>query len=103
MDFALVSHLSRTIRPAADSGSRLCNPGSRFFFVSGDFGFVLKCEVNVVEPIKQAISLEIANLEPGRECFVVSYQPGFQIDGNLESIASPGLVHQSYDLRIAEN
>ena len=34
-------------------------------FVSGYFSFILKGEANVVEPVEQTISLEIANVETG--------------------------------------
>src|SRR5437588_8116428 len=103
MDSALVSHLSRTIRPAAGAGSRLRNPDSPVVFVSGYFSFMLKGEANVVEPVKQTISLEIINVEPGGEPCTVPYQSGVQIDSKLISIPSSGSVHQAADFGIAEN
>src|SRR2546430_13581840 len=103
MDSALISHLSRTIRRAVGAGSRLCDPGLPVVFVGSYFSFILKCEANVVEPVKQTISLEIINVEPGGEPCTVPYQPGFQIDSNLISIASSGSVHQAADFGIAEN
>src|SRR2546421_2925279 len=98
MDSALVSHLSRTIRRAVGAGSRLCDPGLPVLFVGSYFSFILKCEANVVEPMKQAISLEITNLEAGGEPSGVAYQPGFQIDSNLISSAGPGPIHQFGDV-----